>query len=79
MLHTGSGGVAGVSGYGSSGPVTGAYGGSYEQQQWMAHQQQGQQQVSAFAQGSMAIKAESAYWTPELSYPVSQKARVPYS
>jgi hypothetical protein len=50
-------------------------------QQWMGssmgqQQQHQQQQVSAFSQGpmqatSMAVKAETAYWTPELSYPVS--------
>jgi hypothetical protein len=50
-------------------------GGSMGQQQHHHHQQQ-QQQVSAFSQGSMqgsnmAIKAESAYWAPELAYPVS--------
>jgi hypothetical protein len=74
---TGSGSIPGLPSFGSGG-----YGGQYEQQQWMQppqhqqHQSQHQQQMPGFGQqqqmgGGVAIKADSAYWTPELSHPVS--------
>lgn len=81
----GSGGAhgSGIQGLPSFGSVGGSgYGGQYEQQQWMGGsmghpQHQHQQQMQAFGQGQsmqgsshMALKAESAYWAPELSYPV---------
>lgn len=73
--------IPGLPSFGSMGGS--GFGGQYEQQQWMggsmgSHpQHQHQQQMQAFGQGQsmqgsshMALKAESAYWTPELSYPV---------